>query len=138
MPTVARPQPTRMRVLGVPSTIGARAGLHDDAVAAIDRHLDRFRVAQLQQRVAGDDAFLLGAAGQVAHAADGQHLRAVLGGRDVADLLALHAHRRRLGAEVAVGVDLHLDAAVAEDALGHDGDGVDAVICDETMKGAGL
>ncbi len=31
-----------------------------------------------------------------------------------------------LGAEVAVGVDLHLHAAIAEDALGHDGDGIHA------------
>ena len=37
------------------------------------------------------------------------------------------AHRRRLRAEMAVGVDLHLDAAVAEDAFGDDGDQVDAL-----------
>ena len=48
--------------------------------------------------------------------------------RDVADRLAAVAHRRLLGAEVAVGVDLHLEAAVAEDALGDDGDHVDAVV----------
>ena len=38
------------------------------------------------------------------------------------------AHRRLLGAQVAVGVDLHLEAAVAEDAFGDDGDEVDAVV----------
>ena len=32
------------------------------------------------------------------------------------------------GPEMAVGVDLHLDAAIAEDALGHDRDRVDAVV----------
>jgi hypothetical protein len=39
---------------------------------------------------------------------------------------------------MAVGVDLHLDAAIGEDALGHDGDHVDAVDLGETMNGAGL
>ena len=72
------------------------------------------------------------------HAAERQHLRAVFAGRHMADRLALGAHRRLLGAEMAVGVDLHLDAAIAEDALGDDGDHVDAVDLLETMKGAGL
>ncbi len=45
----------------------------------------------------------------------------------MADRLACGAHGRRLGAEMAVGVDLHLDAAIGEDALGHDGDEVDAL-----------
>ena len=67
-----------------------------------------------------------------------EHLRAVFGRRHVADLLALDAHRRRLGAEMAVGVDLHLDAAVAEDALGHDGDGVDAVVLGRDDEGRRL
>ena len=67
-----------------------------------------------------------------------QHLRAVLGRGDVADLLALHAHRRLLGAEIAVGVDLHLHAAVAEDALGHDRDHVDAVVLGRHDEGRRL
>ena len=37
------------------------------------------------------------------------------------------AHGRRFGAEMAVGVDLHLDAAIGEDALGDDGDQIDAL-----------
>ncbi|NIR41823.1 MAG: hypothetical protein GWO22_39645, partial [Actinobacteria bacterium] len=45
----------------------------------------------------------------------------------MADGLALGPHLGLLGADVAVGVDLHLDAAVGEDALGDDGDHVDAV-----------
>ena len=45
----------------------------------------------------------------------------------MADRLALGAHGGALVAEVAVGVDLHLDAAIAEDALGHHGDHVDAL-----------
>jgi hypothetical protein len=61
------------------------------------------------------------------HAAEREHLRAVFAGRDVADRLTLRAHGRRLRAKIAVGIDLHLDAAIGEDALGHDRDHVDAV-----------
>ena len=107
-------------------------------MAALDRHLDRLAGAELEERVAGDRALLLRAAGEMPHAADREHLRAVLGGRDVPDLLALDAHRRRFGAEMAVGVDLHLDAAIAEDALGHDRDGVDALVLGRDDEGRGL
>ena len=103
------------------------AGLHHHRGAAVDRQLDRLAVGEVHQRVAGDAAFLLGAAGQMMHAAERQHLRAVFARRDVADRLALRADGRRLRAEIAVGVDLHLDAAIAENALGHDRDHVDAV-----------
>ena len=106
---------------------GRMAGLHHDRGAAVDRQFHRLAVGKVHQRVAGDAAFLLGAAGQMMHAAERQHLRAIFACRDVADRLALRAHRRRLGAEIAVGVDLHLDAAIAENALGHDRDHVHAV-----------
>jgi hypothetical protein len=42
------------------------------------------------------------------HAAERQHLRSVFGGRHVADHLAAATHVGLLGAEIAVGVDLHL------------------------------
>jgi len=60
------------------------------------------------------------------HAAEREHLRAVFAGRDVADRLA-SARTVASRAEIAVGVDLHLDAAIGEDPLGHDSDHVDAV-----------
>ena len=97
-------------------------------MAAVDREFDRLAVAQRQQCIAGDGAFFLGAAGQMADAADRQHLRAVFGGRDVADLFAADADGRGFGAEMTVGVDLHLDTAVGENAFGDDRDGVDAVM----------
>ena len=106
---------------------GRIAGLHHHGGAAVDRQFDRLAVAEIHQRVAGDAAFLLRAAGEVMHAAERQHLRTVFARGDVADRLALRANRRRLRTEVTVGVDLHLDAAIAEDALGHHGDHVDAV-----------
>ena len=71
--------------------------------------------------------FFLRAAGQMMDAAQRQHLRAVFAGGDVPDGLALRPDRRRLGAEIPIGVDLHLDAAVTEDAFGHHRDHVDAV-----------
>ena len=103
------------------------AGLHHHGGAAIDGQFHRLAIGEIHQRVAGDAAFLLGAAGQMMHAAERQHLRAVFAGRDMADRLALRAHGRGLRAEIAVGVDLHLDAAIAENAFGHDRDHVDAV-----------
>ena len=54
------------------------------------------------------------------------------------DLLTLDPHRRRFGAEMAVGVDLHFDAAIAEDALGHDRDGVDVLVLGRDDEGRGL
>jgi hypothetical protein len=58
------------------------------------------------------------------HASQGQHLRAILRRGHMPDLLAFRPHRRRLRPDIAVGVDLHLHAAIAEDALGHDRDRV--------------
>ncbi len=112
--------------------------LQRDRSTAVDRDLDRRAVAELQQRLAGDVALALGAAGQVAHAAEREHLRAVFGGGDVADLLAVGAHRRLLGPEIAVGVDLHLQAAIAEDALRDDGHHVDALDLARDDEGCGL
>ena len=113
-------------------------GLNHDRRAAVDGEFDGLAIAQRQQRVAGDDALLLAAAREMMDAAQRQHLRAVLGRGDVAHRLALHPHRRLLGPQVAVGVDLHLDAAVAEDPLGHDRDHVDAVMLRGDDEGRGL
>ena len=56
----------------------------------------------------------------------------------MADRLALGADGRGLGAEIAVGVDLHLDAAIAENTFGHDRDHVDAVDLRGNDKGRRL
>ena len=125
---VAEPQPTRMRSSTAPSMTGGRPACTCERGAAVDAQGNRLLVAQLEHGPAGDHALLLAAAGQVTDAAERQHLRAVLGRGDVADLLAVRAHRRLLRAHVAVGVDLQLDAAVAEDALGHHRHHVDAVV----------
>ena len=53
-------------------------------------------------------------------------------------MFAVDAHRGSLRAQMAVGVDLHLEAAVAEDSFGHDGDHVDAVNLGGYDKGCGL
>ena len=62
------------------------------------------------------------------HAADRQHLRAVFRRGDVADDFAVEADAGLFRSEVPVGIDLHLEAAVTEDALGHDGDDIDVVM----------
>ena len=121
--TAADPHP----FLGDAIDDGRITGLHHHAGAAVDGEFDRLAVTQIHQRVAGDAAFLLRAAGQMMDAAERQHLRAVFAGGDVTDSLALHPDRRGLRPEKSVGVDLHLDAAIAEDAFGHHGDHVDAV-----------
>ena len=56
-----------------------------------------------------------------------QHLGAVLACRHMAHRLAVGPDKIAFGAKVAVGVDLHLDAAVAEDPFGHHGDHVGTV-----------
>ena len=56
----------------------------------------------------------------------------------MAHLLALGAHGRLLRADEAVGIDLQLQAAIAEDALGHDGDHVDIAMPAGDDEGCGL
>ena len=120
--------------------------IDDGGAARLDHHLGatlhpdfhRPAAAEVEHGLAGYIALALGAAGQVAHAAQGQHLGAVLGRGDVADLLALAHDGRLLGAEIAVGVDLHLEAAVAEDALRDHGDHIHALGLAGDDEGGGL
>ena len=114
------------------------AGLHDDGGAAIDGEFDRALVGELEHRVAGGVAFLLRPAGQVVHAAKGEHLGAVLRRGHVPDGFAIDAHGRLLGSQPAVGVDLQLEPAVAEDALGHDRHHVHAFGLGRDDEGRGL
>src|SRR6516164_9299955 len=87
IPIVAEPQPL------FEDAVDDRriTGLHHHRGAAIDGEFDGLAIAQIHQRVAGDAPFLLRAAGEVMHAAQGQHLRAVLAGGDVTYCLALRA-----------------------------------------------
>src|SRR4051794_37265895 len=107
---------------------GCLAGFHDELSAAFDRKLDRLAVAQVHHELARDAALFLAAAGEMVHAAEREHLRAVFSGGDVPHRFAATAHGRLLGTEPAVGVDLHFEAAVAEDAFGHDRDHVHACV----------
>ena len=138
MPTAAEPQPTRMRFSSTPLTIGGAPGLDHHAGAAVDDAFDRLLVAEQLHQLGRHAAFLLAAAGEVVHAAEREHLRAVFGGGDMADHLAAVAHVGLLGAEEAVGVDLHLEAAVAEDAFGDHGHHVDALRLRPHDEGRGL
>jgi hypothetical protein len=117
---------------------GRAARLDDDLRAAVDGEVHGLLVAQRFHHLHGHAAFLLAAAGQVVHATERQHLRAVFHRGDVADDLALAAHVGLLGAEEAVGVDLQLEAAVAEDAFGDDGDHVHVLHLGGDDEGRGL
>ena len=105
---------------------GRPARLDHQAGPAVDDAFGRLFVAQQLHQLDRHAAFFLAAAGEVVHAAERQHLRTVLGRCDVADHLALVAHIGLLGAQEAVGVDLHLETAVTEDALGDHRNHVDA------------
>src|ERR1700756_3474294 len=67
------------------------------------------------------------AAGQVTDSAERQHLRAVLAGGYMPNRFSLRADQIGFRPQVAVGVDLQLDAAVAKDSLGHNRDHVQAI-----------
>ena len=60
----------------------------------------------------------------MSHSAERQHLRSIFAGRHVPDWLALRAYRAALGAQMPVGVDLQLHAAITENSLGDDRDHV--------------
>ena len=114
------------------------AGLHDHARAAVDDKLHAFAVAEIEQSVAGDAALFLAAVGEVIDAAEREHLRAIFAGRHMADRFALGAHDCAFGAEMAVGVDFELDAAIAVDALGDDRHHVDPIDLGGNDEGRGL
>src|ERR1700689_2048906 len=89
------------------------AGLHDHARAAVNDKLDTFAVAEVEQSITGDAAFLLAAVGEVIDAAEGEHLGAIFASRHMTDRLALGAHSRAFRPQMTVGVDFELDAAIA-------------------------
>src|SRR5262245_3447568 len=93
------------------------AGLHHNGRAAVDLEFHRLAIGEVHQRIAGDAPLFLRTTGQMMDAAERQHLRTVFARGNVSDGFALRAHGRRLRAEVTVRVDLHLDAAIAKDAL---------------------
>ena len=127
MPMVAEPQPTRMRCSVTPSTIGGRPAWATSVAppSTASSTGSRLQSARRAAQVARPSAFEPPV--RCSTPPSESIWRAVLGGGDVADRLAAGADDGALGAEVAVGVDLHLGAAVAEDRLGDDGDDVGAV-----------
>ncbi len=114
------------------------AGLHDQARAAVNDKLDTFAVAKIEERIAGDAALFLAAVGEVIDAAERKHLRTIFAGRHMADWLALGAHNCAFRAEMAVGVDFELHAAIAVDALGDHRHHVDPIDLGGNDEGGGL
>ena len=72
------------------------------------------------------------------HAAQREHLRPVFRCGDVAHHLATAAHRRLFGAQPAVRIDLHLEAAVAEDAFRHHSDHIHPFMSGRDDEGGGF
>ena len=101
------------------------SGLHDNARAPVNGQFHRLLVAQIEHRLARDATLRLRSAGQVMHAAEREHLAAIFGGGDMAHRFAIRPHGGRFGPQMAVCVDLHLHAAIGEDALRHHRDEID-------------
>src|SRR6202142_4800082 len=114
------------------------AGLHDHARAAVNDKLDTFAVAEVEQSITGDAAFLLAAVGKVIDAAEREHLRTIFAGRHMADWLALGAYNCAFRTEMAIGVDFELHAAIAVDALGDHRHHVDPIDLGGNDEGGGL
>ena len=114
MPIVAEPQPTRMRCSGTPSMTGAVPELHDHRGAALDPSSTacRWQSASIVSQVTTPSFFEPPVRWRTPPSES--IWRAVFRRGDMADLLAAGAHRRALGAEMPVGVDLHLQAAIAK------------------------
>src|SRR6202044_3297741 len=114
------------------------AGLHDHARAAVNDKLDAPAVAKIEQSVAGHAALFLAAVGEVIDAAEREHLRTIFAGRHMADWLAFGAHNCAFRAEMAIGVDFELHAAIAVDALGDHRHHVDPIDLGGNDEGGGL
>ena len=102
-------------------------GLDRERGTAFDLQRHRLPVTQRLHHFHRDAAFLFAAAREVVHAAQRKHLRPILGRGDVTDDLAPTAHAGLLRSQIPIGVDLHLQAAITENAFGHDGDHVDPI-----------
>ena len=114
------------------------AGLDAHGGTTVDGEIHRRTVGEGEQGVAGGGPFLLGAAGEVMHPAEAEHLAAIFGGGDVADLFAAGAHGGGFRAEMAVGIDFHLQAAIGENTLRDHGDHVHAVDVGADDEGGGF
>ena len=95
------------------------ASLDSQFRASVHSQIDRFPVAQAQQSVASDATFILGPAGQVFDASKREHLRSVFACGHMAHRFAFSPNDIALLADIAIRIDFHLRAAVAENALGH-------------------
>ena len=117
---------------------GRLAGLDDKRGAVVDGDFDGFFVAERHHRPAGHIAFFFGPARQMIDAAEREHLRTVFGGGDVADMFAINTDGGRLRADMTIRVDLHLNAAIAEDAFRDDRDGIHPVVVARDDERGGL
>ena len=94
----------------------------------IDLQGNFLAIAEGEHHFTGDPAFLLAASSEMPDSSEGEHLRTVFRGHHVSDFLSLTPNRSLLRADVAVGIDFHLDAAVAENPFGDHRDHIDSLV----------
>ena len=102
-------------------------GLQHQLGAVFNLHFYRLMVAQQVHQLQGHAALFFIAARQVMHTAQAEHLRAVFRRGHMADFFTVVQHCSAFIAQIAVGVNLHFEAAIAEDAFGHHGHHVHAL-----------
>ena len=115
---VAEPHPTRMRSSFTPLTTGACPACYHYRSAAIDGQLHGAAIAQGEQRLAGNSSFAQTSTGEVQHAAERKHLRAVFRGGYVPHRLAFHPYRVLFRPQEAIGIDFQFHAAITENPFG--------------------
>ena len=114
-------------LLGHPVNDRRTTGLQHHLGTVFNLYLGGFLVTQYMHQFQRHAALFFTAACQVMHTAQAEHLRAVFCGGDMAHLFALVEHRSALVAQIPVGVDLHLQTAIAKNTLGHHGHHVHAL-----------
>src|SRR5258708_7192049 len=91
---------------------GSVSGLHDDGGSAVHCQLERATVAEGYEGIAGHAPFLFRSAGEVVHAAQRKHLRAVFARRDVPNRLTYPANGYPFRPHVTVAAHLTLHPTV--------------------------
>ena len=94
----------------------------------INLHVNGITITQAQQCRTSHPAFLFAATCQMIHPTKRKHLRSIFTCCDMSNRLAINAYQTTFWPNMAVGINFYLGAAIAKDALGHNGHHVDAIM----------
>ena len=117
---------------------GSLARLDDYRWPFIDGQFNWLSITKVQQSLASGGTLLATATCEMPHASERQHLGAIFAGSNVAYGFALRAHRIGFWSEVTVGIDLHLDAAIAKDPFSDYRDHIQALHMGRNNEWGGL